>query len=72
MVIRDAHASDKSHENIRSENKCKKRRPPSVGGRRGLLGCSGVFWGEDGIIETQKESVRKKRREGVIESTGIT
>lgn len=38
----------------------------------GVLGCSGVFWGEDGIIETQKESVRKKRREGVIESTGIT
>lgn len=35
----------------------------------GVLGCSG---GGDGIIETQKESVRKKRREGVIESTGIT
>lgn len=28
----------------------------------GVLGCSGVFWGEDGIIETQKESVRKKKK----------
>lgn len=41
----------------------KKTRPPSVGGRRGLLGCSG---GEDGIIETQKESVRKKEEKVLL------
>lgn len=42
----------------------------SVRGKKTDVGCrGGVFWGVGGIIETQKECVKK---EGVIESTGIT